>query len=376
MASIEKVTNQDGSVSYRSRWRDPGGAPKAKRFTRQKDAQRFLDGIEESKHQGVYSDPKAGRVTVQEFGEQWRRGLVHHRERSAANLERVLRLHVYPSFGQRAIGSVRRTEIQSWVATLAGTMKPGTVGKVYAALSALFRAAVTDEVIGRSPCLNIKRPPVERKPVEPLSLEQVNRLTDTVPDRYRALIALLAGTGLRPSEALGLTKDRVDFLRKQVRVDRQLASKNKTEIAFGPTKTRHSDRTVPAPRMVIDALAGHVASYPTSRDGLLFTDDQGRPIILGSLYGDRRGSHVTWFTKALKAADLPADLSLHDLRHFYASLLIRQGADPKLVQSRLGHASIQTTFDTYGHLWPDHDDRTRDMVDEAFSAATEHEVAQ
>jgi len=74
-----------------------------------------------------------------------------------------------------------------------------------------------------------------------------------------------------------------------------------------------------------------------------------------------------WFTKALKAADLSADLSLHDLRHFFASLVIRQGADVKLVQSRLGHAPAQTTLDVYGHLWPDHDDRTRSMVDEVFA---------
>jgi integrase len=367
MASVGRITTKDGNVHYRARWRDPSGAQKAQTFTRQKDAQRFLDSVEESKHRGVYIDPQAGRQTVSEFGEQWRRGLVHHRERSADNMERVLRLHVYPAFGDRGLNSVRRSEVQSWVASLSEKMKPGTVGKVYAALAALFRAAVSDGLIGRSPCYDIKRPAADSAHIEPLALAQVNALIDAVPDRYRALIVLLTGTGLRPSEALGLTQDRVDFLRRQVKVDRQLLSKNKAEVVFGPPKTQHSIRVVPAPRMVIDALAGHVASYPSGRDGLLFTDERGRPIILGSLYGDRRNTHVTWFTKATRAADLPADLSLHDLRHFYASLLIRQGADVKLVQSRLGHASAQTTLDVYGHLWPDHDDRTRSMVDEVFA---------
>src|SRR5207245_2760805 len=63
---------------------------------------------------------------------------------------------------------------------------------------------------------------------------------------------------------------------------------------------------------------------------------------------------------------LAKTLTPHDLRHFYASALIRQGADVKLVQARLGHKSAQTTIDIYGHLWPDSDERTRTAIDAVF----------
>jgi len=65
----------------------------------------------------------------------------------------------------------------------------------------------------------------------------------------------------------------------------------------------------------------------------------------------------------VKALKLPEGTRFHDLRHYYASLLIRHGESVKTVQARLGHASAAETLDTYSHLWPDSDDRTREAVD-------------
>jgi integrase len=61
-------------------------------------------------------------------------------------------------------------------------------------------------------------------------------------------------------------------------------------------------------------------------------------------------------------------VGLHALRHFYASALIRHGESVKVVQKRLGHSSAVVTLDTYAHLWPDSDYRTRDAVEAALSA--------
>jgi len=77
-----------------------------------------------------------------------------------------------------------------------------------------------------------------------------------------------------------------------------------------------------------------------------------------------------WST-ARRRADAPAWATPHDLRHYYASLLIRSGASVKVVQSRLGHASAKTTLDTYGHLFPDEEDRTRAAVDDELARAAE-----
>lgn len=68
------------------------------------------------------------------------------------------------------------------------------------------------------------------------------------------------------------------------------------------------------------------------------------------------------------AANVPGDTGFHELRHYYASLLIDKGASVKTVQKRLGHKSAVETLDTYGHLWPDSEDQTRRAVDEALGS--------
>jgi integrase len=76
-----------------------------------------------------------------------------------------------------------------------------------------------------------------------------------------------------------------------------------------------------------------------------------------------------WHRAALQAS-LPEWATFHDLRHFHASLLISRGCLVKAVQKRLGHQSAMETLDTYGHLWPDSDDETRNAVDQVLVALT------
>ncbi len=196
--------------------------------------------------------------------------------------------------------------------------------------------------------------------VEPLDTEIVLALADAVPNRYRALVLLAAGSGMRQGECFGLTADRIDFLRRIVHVDRQLVTVSGRAPFLGPPKTPASVRTIPLPTVVVDALAAHLAAYPPLEDGFVFVTDAGRP-IRRTAFGD------TW-RAAVKIAGAPAGTGFHELRHYYASLLIRHGESVKVVQARLGHASASETLDTYSHLWPDSDDRTRAAVDAVLSA--------
>jgi integrase len=97
---------------------------------------------------------------------------------------------------------VSPSEIQALVKGLDGTLKPSTIEVVYAWVTAVFNAAPADQVIARTPCRDVKRPEVPPKVVEPLSVETVEALVDTVPGRYRAVLLLGAGTGVRAGEAL------------------------------------------------------------------------------------------------------------------------------------------------------------------------------
>lgn len=274
----------------------------------------------------------------------------------------MLRRHVYPALGDRPLSSVRPSEVQAWARGLAVKLQPSTVKVVHGILAAIFKAAVRDRRLTSSPCEGTKLPRVEPRRVVPLTTEQVGALVDAVPGPFRALLPLAAGTGLRQGECFGLTVDRVDFLRRSLTVDRQLVTVQGRPPFLAPPKTQASSRVVPLPQVIVDGLAAHLATYEPGPGGLLFTTDRSEPI--------RR----TWFSSAvwrpaLRSADVEA--RFHDLRHYYASLLIRHGESVKSVQARLGHATAAETLDTYSHLWPDSDDRTRDAVDEVLGARSE-----
>ena len=117
------------------------------------------------------------------------------------------------------------------------------------------------------------------------------------------------------------------------------------------------------PAIVVDALASHLARYPAEPESLIFTNDMGEPI--------RRTRFSDVWRPIVKSAGVPEGTGFHALRHFYASLLIRHGESVKTVQARLGHASAVETLNTYSHLWPDSDDRTREAVDSVFGGGSQ-----
>lgn len=192
-----------------------------------------------------------------------------------------------------------------------------------------------------------------------LERDAVLAVIDALPDRYRAVAIACAGAGLRPSEALGLTLDELDFPRRQLSVRHQLASPTGAPAQLAAPKTLGSARSIPLPDYVTFALVRHLELVDPGPHGLLFTTEDGAPLI-------RQRFGEIW-RAAVKSARLPATTRCHDLRHFYASALIHAGESVKTVQSRLGHKSAVTTLDTYGHLWPDSEDRTRKALDDVFS---------
>jgi integrase len=314
--------------------------------------------VEHSKLAGGYVDPRAGRIIFRSYAEQWRTVQIH-RPSTAIKVEGMLRLHVYPRIGGRPIGSIRPSEIQTLVKGLTERMVPHSVEVVFEWVASIFKAAVADQIIPTSPCRGIKLPSVERPKVIPLSVETVDALICEVPDRYRALIVLGAGTGIRISEALGLTSDRVDWMRRQIVIDRQLVRTERGQPVFGPVKdNRNRPRTVPVPDTVMAALVDQVRRYGLGPQMVVFTNGAGNAF-------HRQEFSELWRPVAARLG-IPSGDGFHQLRHFYASLLIRHGESVKVVQERLGHTTSKMTLDTYSHLWPDQEDRTRAAVDEVL----------
>lgn len=352
MAHIERRPNN----RYRARYRSPDGQEHSRTFRRKGDAERFLTSVEHSKLTGGYVDPAAGRTTFRAYAEDWRHVQVN-RTGTAVSIETQLRLHVYPTLGHRPIAAVRTSEIQALVHRLGERLAPSTIEVVYGRVVAVFRAGVRDRVITTSPCTGIRlpsKPPASM--LEVLSTEQVYALVDAIAPRYAALVLTAAGTGLRPGELFGLRADRVDFLRRTVHVDQQVARVATGGVGLAPLKTQASYRSVPLPQTVADAMAAHLARWPVHAEtGVLFTNERAGLI-------QEHPFSAAWNTAKRRAA-VPAWATPHDLRHYYASVLIRSGNSVKVLQARLGHASAKTTLDVYAHLFPDEEDRTRDALD-------------
>lgn len=368
MASVKQ--RPDGR--WRARYRDEAGREHARHFPTKRDGQRWIDEVTAAVVTGQYVDPKAGKETVRAYGERWR-GMQDHRPGTAALYERVMRLHVYPVLGDLPLRSVRHSHVRAFLTGLGRTplvdpeppgrkpkpMAPNTVRQVHAITRTLFASAVADRLIPSTPFERISLPKVVRGDVRPPSVEEVQTLAAAAPDRLRALVILAAATGLRSGELLGLTVDRCDFLRREVRVDRQLVYISGTPPFLGPPKTPESVRTVPVPAFAMDALAAHLAAFPASPEGLVFQADKGGPILRTTLNGRWR--------MVVKRAKLPDTIHLHHLRHGYASWLNAAGVPFTTVMELLGHAPQGVTWATYTHRVEGWDRQVRDVLTKAWS---------
>lgn len=347
MASVARRENG----RWRARYRDDAGKEHARHFDRRTDAQRWLDQVTAAIVRGDYVDPAAGRTTVKLYADRWESVQVSS-DGTKRLVDNALRLHLLPALGSHRISAVRRSDVQGWVKALeAKGLAAGSVRNIYDVAAQLFSSAVDDRVIAASPCRKITLPKDTKGEVVPPTADEITEIRKAIGEQWRAVVVVLAGSGLRIGELLGLEVADVDFLRRTIRVERQRLQTG----AIAPLKTKASRRTVPVGQVVIDALAAHLVAYPTP--GPLFVDEFSEPL------GYRRWK-VLWREAAAAAG---VDATSHDLRHFFASALISGGASVKQVQTVLGHASAVITLRTYAHLWPGDEDRTRDVMDAALS---------
>ena len=327
-----------------ARWRDPDGRSRRRAFARRVDAERFLATIVADVVRGDYVDPN-DPTTFRQFAEAWRESQMH-RPTTRAHVETNLRRHVYPRFGDRRLSSIRPSEIQHWVTTLTQTKSPATVQVVHGIVAAIFKAALRDRLVNTSPCEGTRLPKKLPVQIKPLTTPIVHALAEAVPERYRALVILAAGTGLRQGECFCLDIDHADLDERWLRVEKQLILLPHRAPFFGPPKTTASHRTVPLPDVVVRELRRHLERFPIAHpDRLLFTDESGAAIRRTAF------SREAW-RPVVSAAVAPQRTGFHDLRHYYASLLIRHGESIKTVQHRLGHATAAETLDTYATSGP------------------------
>ena len=356
MAHIEKRT-QRGTVRWRARYRAPDGRERSRTFTRRTDAERFLAQVEVDKARGSWVDPTRAHVLFGDWAERWLATTTHLKPKTRAGYESMLRVRLLPAFQRAPIGDIRPIDVREWISNMqAQGLSASSCRQAYHLLSAILRAAVEDGRIAASPCSGIKLPRLPQVEMAYLAPHQLRDLLSVVDEEYRLFVEVLAISGLRFGEGAAIRRGRCDLLRSRVIVAESLADVSGT-LYFGAPKT-HQRRTVTLPRFLRDKLADHLASVDGDQ-ALVFKASRGGPIRYSNF------ARRVW-KPALVRAGLP-DMGVHALRHTCAALLIAQGAHPKAIQSHLGHRSITTTLDRYGHLFEDEHDRLAERIDAAYA---------
>ena len=341
-------------------WIGTDGEEHGKAFAKQSDAQKYGTAMEADALRGIrYADPRRGAITVQEYGEDvYLPSMLHLRPNSADTYRSHLRNHVYPVLGSRKMGTITRTDAREFVKVVSAKVAPTTMQTVYAVLRAMMQHAfdADPQVVQANPCTRIRLPAKDKRVLEPMTAAAVIGICDAITPRDRLAVVLAAGLGLREGEALGLTVARVDFLRRRVHVREQAQGGKLAEL-----KTRASTRTVPADDWVLNEITSHMQRFGTGPDGVIISGRYGKMLA--------RNTFNHHWRQAVKAAGLPAGTRFHDLRHWYASTLIAANLNPKVIQARLGHATIKETMDTYGHLFPESEDLGRGTIDSIVTQA-------
>lgn len=346
MASIKK--RPDGK--YRARFRDAAGKEHSRHFPRKVDAQQWLDTVTASQVRGDYVDPKTARTTVVQWCERWLEGYATRRPSTVRQARVHIRL-IEEAFGPMPLQAVRPSHVKAWTAKLKAEGKADSyVYATYRRLAQVMGDAVHDGIIPRSPCSRKTSPGGGSQRPYVASSEQVWALHDAMPQHLRPAILLGAFVGLRTAEAAGLRVSDVDFMRGIVAPAVQWPEE--------PLKSETSKKPVPIPQELALELSAAVARW----GGLtVVTDEIGRASSPWAIERAIRSSRR-------KVEGLPEGFRFHDLRHYFASLLIASGADVKVVQTRLRHASAMTTLNTYGHMWPDADESARAAVGAVLAA--------
>lgn len=258
----------------------------------------------------------------------------------------------------RAIREVTPPDVQRLINAWSKRQAPRTVDRQYDVIRAMFGYAVRCGWLVRSPCRDIKLPPIKQTRRRDLSVDDVIALAHAIDHRYEAMVWLGAVLGLRWGEAAGLTVGSLDLAKYTVTVTHQLGRDGK----LAPPKSRAGVRRFSIPTELAELLADHAWESGVEKpDDLLFGAPEGGPLDY---------SHWRWrvWLPATKKAGLKGT-GVHDLRRANASTLVAEGVDIKTAQSRLGHSDPRLTLAVYARAVPEADRAPADALGRAFFGA-------
>lgn len=343
--SVQRYTTAGGQVRYRARVKHHGREVATRVFDRKRDAETWEEDQKRRLRVGEWFDPRRGRIALAVVAEDWiaSRVTVKRNTRTADLV--AWTQHIEPKFGKVPVASITTADVSTWVGRLVSAgCQPSTASRYLATFRGLMAFAVQDGRISINPVAAVKAPTAGRVRREGLFLTvaEVDHLVDACRGPYAELVRVLALAGLRWGELAGLrVGDRVRVPGEGLRLQRAVMASSSRGDLFVDTLKNKRARTVP----LVPSLLPVVERWAEgkSAEDWLFHAPRGGPLSESNW---KRS--VDW-SGATHRLGKPR-LRVHDLRHSCASIWLGAGADPKVVQRILGHASAAMTTDLYGHL--------------------------
>ncbi len=367
MGNIRKKTNTVNGKTYtyyEARYTegfDPGTGKQIQRSISgktQKEVAQKLKAALAALDSGTYIAPC--KMTVEEWMDVWsKQYLGGVKESTVAAYNATIRTHIKPGIGAIRLDALDTHLVQSFYNGLREPTKdreavsPKTVKNVHGVLHKAMQQAVANGYIRFNPTNSCILPRIEKKELQPLDEAETKLFLDAVKGHpLELLYTITLFTGLREGEALGLTWDRVDFMRGTILISKQLQKEKKKggEFRLVSLKNDKPRRITPAPWVMQlfrdrklqqyehKEKAGAAWSNPMN---LVFTNELGGNLIPQTV--------VRHFKEIVASIGRP-EARFHDLRHSYAVASLRSGDDIKTVQGNLGHATAAFTLDVYGHV--------------------------
>lgn len=366
MPTPKPYVSKDGVTTWQVRFR-LGGIQTSLTFPTQHEADQFARDCEQRGTQWAWDNYQADEVaaaemTLSEWAERHFKAMPHVSPATLENYKRDWERRWEPHLGHLKLSRITREHVTAALAKQEGSDK--TIENAWGTLSGIFKMAVLDGHLGRSPTAGVKlgtNTSHETTEHRYLTADEFMQVLDDTAPRYQPLAWTLGGTGARWSEATALTVADVDLDAAIIRVNKAWKRDRAAGRSYvGPPKTAKAKRTITLPNEVVNALDPLVDGR--KRGELVFTNRNGDFVKHQPFYREH------WVKRCTKNLDEPRP-RIHDLRHSHVAWLLASGVGLPVIQARLGHEKITTTIDTYGHLLPDLHVQAADAASRVFASA-------
>jgi integrase len=359
---------KDDSGKYKFHWETVIG--------NKKDAEKHLSEMYSKLDKGTFIKPT--KTTLSEYLERWLTDYVKPNlgPRTYEGYESIIRCHLTPDLGRVPLSQLKPQHLQKYYAMkLAGVrqdrkdaLTQTTVSHHHTCLHRALKMAVRWGLLSSNPADAVTPPRPQHTEMQTMNEDELQIFLATAkPTPYYTMFYTALFTGMRRSEFLALRWSEVDLLMCQISVTQTLHHLRDGSLVFRQPKTAKGRRSIsmsPSLALVLEEykekqiLDRMMIGAKSKNTDLVFGTPEGKPLLPDSISN-------AW-ARIVKRAGL-GHFRLHDARHTHASLLLKQGTHPKVVQERLGHATISTTLDLYSHVAPGLQEAAAKRFDEVLA---------